>query len=45
VILSNLSDDVEARSFRKIRVKVIWVDDVTKDVAPQLDKIREIPAE
>jgi hypothetical protein len=40
VILSNLSDDVEARSFRKI-----GVDDVTKDVAPLLDKIREIPAE
>ena len=45
VILSNLSDDVEARSFQKIGVKVIWVDDVTKDVAPLLDKIREIPAE
>jgi hypothetical protein len=45
VILSNLYDDVEARSFRKIGAKVIWVDDVTKDVAPLLDKIREIPAE
>jgi hypothetical protein len=45
LILSNLSDDVEARSFRKIGVKVIWIDDVTKDVAPLLDKIREIPAE
>ena len=39
VILSNLSDDVEARSFRKSEVKLIWVDDVTKDVAPLLDKI------
>jgi hypothetical protein len=45
VILSNLSDDVEARSFLKIGVEVIWVDDVTNDVAPLLGKIREIPAE
>jgi hypothetical protein len=44
-ILSNLCDDVEARSFRKSEVKLIWVDDVTNDVAPLLDKIREIPAE
>ena len=45
VILSNLFEAVEARSFRTIGVKEIWGDEVTKDVAPLIDKIREIPVE
>ncbi len=44
-ILRNLAEEVEAESFKKIGVKVIWVDDVTKDVAPVLREIVELPDE
>lgn len=44
-VLRNLSEDVEARTFQKIGVKVIWVDDVENDVAPVLDRVRAIPEE
>ena len=45
IILANLSEDVETTSFRKIGVKVLWVNDVRTDLAPLILKIREVPAE
>ena len=44
-IIRNLAEDVETASFRKIGVKVCWVDDVKNDVAPLIRMIAEIPDE
>lgn len=42
-ILRNLSEDVETKSFEKIGMKVLWVDDVKTDVAPLLSEISMLP--
>jgi len=42
-ILRNLAEDVDETSFERIGVKVIWVDDITADVAPLLSKIAQLP--
>jgi hypothetical protein len=41
-IIRNLAEAVETESFRKIGVKVCWVNDVKKDVAPLIKQIAEI---
>lgn len=43
-ILGNLAEEVETESFRKIGVKVLWVDDV-KDIARLLAEISQLPDE
>ena len=45
VILRNLAEYVEEDSFLKIGVKVVWVDDIRKDVAPILSQISQLPEE
>ncbi|HEX7650214.1 MAG TPA: SIR2 family protein [Noviherbaspirillum sp.] len=42
-ILRNLAEDVETKSFQKIGVKVLWVDDIQKDIAPLLTEISQLP--
>lgn len=42
-ILRNLAEDVETKSFLKIGMKVLWVDDVTTDIAPLLGEIAQLP--
>ena len=44
-ILKNLSEYVEEDSFQKIGVKVVWVDDIKKDIAPILRQIARLPDE
>lgn len=41
-ILRNLAEDVETKSFKKIGVKVLWVDEI-KDIAPLLREISHLP--
>lgn len=43
IILKNLAEYVEEDSFQKIGVKVIWVEDITTDVAPVLAQITTLP--
>jgi len=43
IILKNLAEYVEEDSFQKIGVKVIWVEDITTDVAPVLTRIATLP--
>ena len=44
-ILRNLAEDVETKSFQKIGVNVLWVDDIRNDIAPLLTEISQLPDE